>query len=451
VSARPGKTRLGRAVDAFSLAVLVFVVYVTVHVAPGRLGDAALLASLGFLLLAGTLLSEQLELIKLPHLTGYLLAGVVAGPHVLHLIDHDSVTRLAPVNTLALALIALAGGCELRLEALRKGLRSLTVAMSIQTVAGLVLVGAVFAAIAPSMIPFAEGMPFAAVVAIALLWSILAISRSPAATLGVLSETRAQGPLTTFSLGFVMSSDVVVVLLLAAGIGVARSMLVPDATFALSTFTELGHEIAGSIAIGTTLGLVLAAYLKLVGRQLLVVLVALGFGATETLKYLHFDPLLSFLVAGFVVQNLSRQGEKLMHAIEETGGVVYVVFFASAGAHLDLPLLRHLWPVALILSGARALVTFGAAKLSSHIAKDPPVIRKWGWAPLVSQAGLSLGIAAVIAREFPDFGEGFRALAIATVAMNELVGPVLFKLSLDRTQESQAPELAPVDAEEVAT
>jgi Kef-type K+ transport system membrane component KefB len=448
VSASTGKTGIGRTIDMLSLAVLVGLVYVTVHVSPARLGDAALLASLGFLLLAGTLLSELLEVLKLPHLTGYLLAGILAGPHVMHLIDHDSVGRLGPVNTLALALIALAGGCELRLDALRRGLKSLSIAMLIQSLAVLAFVSAIFIAIAPSMIPFAQGMPLIGISAVALLWGILAVSRSPAATLGVLSETRAQGPLTTFSLGFVMSSDVVVVVLLAGAIGFARTMLEPGATLALSAFSALGHEIIGSIAMGTTLGVVLAAYLKLVGRQLLVVLIALGFGATETLRYLHFDPLLTFLVAGFVVQNFSKQGDKFMHAIEETGGVVYVVFFASAGAHLDLPLLKQLWPVALILAGARAFATFGAAKLSSRLARDPPVIRKWGWAPLISQAGLTLGLSAVIAREFPAFGDAFRALAIATVAINELAGPILFKLSLDRANESRSPTLSLTDADE---
>ncbi len=163
---------------------------------------------------------------------------------------------------------------------------------------------------------------------------------------------------------------------------------------------------------------------------------ALGFGATEVLVYLRFDALLTFMVAGFVVQNLSRQGEKLSHAIGEMGSVVYVVFFAIAGANLDLPLLKKLWPVALLLASARAALSLVAARAASRIADDPPAIRRWGSAGLVSQAGLALGIAAAVARTFPSFGEGFAALAIATVAINQMVGPVLFKLALDRTGES---------------
>ncbi len=436
-----------RALDALSLAIVFSLLWLCTKYTAGASEDATVILALGFLLLAGTLTSELVEVLRVPHLTGYLLAGMIAGPHVLRLIDHDSVKRLEPVNTLTLALIALAGGCELRVDSLKRGLRGLTIATLVQGVLGMLFVGAVFMLAAPSMMPFAKGLTRPALLGVALLWGVLAISRSPAATLGVLAQTRAQGPLTTFTLGFVMSSDVVVVVLLTGAIGVVRSLVDPAAVFSLQTFGGLGHEILGSVSVGTTLGLVLAAYLKLSGRQLLVVLIALGFGATEVLRYLHFDPVLAFLVAGFVVQNLSNQGERFMHAIEGMSGVVYVVFFASAGANLDLPLLRELWPVALLLAGSRAFITFVAARLSSRLANDPPRIRTWGWAPLISQAGLTLGVAAVVAREFPAFGPGLRALVIATVALNQIVGPVLFKLALDRTQESrgQAPALSDVE------
>lgn len=425
--------------DALALAIVFGIAWAGVRGAPALKGDAGMIGALGFLLLAGSLTSKVIEVLGVPHLTGYLLAGVVAGPHVLHLVDHDAVTRLQPVNTLALALIALAGGAEIELGAIRRSLRSLAVAMVVQSVSVLAVVSLVFVVAAPTLIPFTEPLRFAGLVGVALLWGVIAVSRSPAATLAVVSQTRAKGPLTSFSLAFVMTSDVVVVVLLAAVMAIAKPLVDPSNSLSLAAFKVLGHEILGSVAIGTTLGLVLALYLKVVGRQLIVVFVALGFGATETLHYLNYEPLLTFLVAGFVVRNLSRQGEKFLHATEQMGGVVYVVFFANAGAHLDLPLLKELWPVALLLAGARALTTVAAAKVSSRIARDAPIIEKWSWAPLVSQAGLTLGLSAVIAREFPTVGAGFRALAIATVALNEVVGPIVYKLALDRAKETSGP------------
>jgi hypothetical protein len=201
-------------------------------------------------------------------------------------------------------------------------------------------------------------------------------------------------------------------------------------------FTELGHEVLGSVSLGTTLGLVLSLYLWLVGSNLLVVLIAIGFGLTEGLHYLRFEPLLAFMVAGFVVANFSQQGHKLLSAVNRTGDVVYVVFFATAGGHLDVPLVRELWPIALFLGGVRMLTIWGAHRVSSRIAREEPIVTRWGWSGMVSQAGLTIGMAVLVERSFPSFGAGFRSLAIANVALNELVGPVLFKFALDRTGES---------------
>lgn len=451
MSASKKSSHATRAIELVGLVLVAAILFATTRLLPpgSREGGGGpwLIATLGFLLLAGGLAGNVLAMVGLPHLTAYLAVGVIAGPHVLHLIDHESVAQLQPVNTLALALIALAGGAELKVEVVRRTLRSLSIAMGIQSVTVAVVVTVVFVVAAPHLIPFSRQLTTAGVWGVAMLWGVLAVSRSPAATLAVLSQTQARGPLASFSLAFVMSSDVVVVVLLAAVMGVARPLIDPSAELTFAAFADLAHEIVGSVAMGTTLGLVLALYLRFVGHQLLVVLLALGFGATETLHYVQFDPLLTFLAAGFVVQNLSKQGEKFLHAIEETGSVVYVVFFASAGAHLDIPVLKQLWPVALLLTGVRAAVTFGAARLSSRLAGDPPVIRRWAWAPLVSQAGLTLGLSAVIAREFPAFGEAFRALAIATVAINELVGPILFKLSLDRAAETRHSGVDPAELE----
>ncbi len=445
-----GKTLAGHAMDGFSLAVVFGILWGAVQLVPSYHGDAGVIGALGFLLLAGTLMSELVDVLGIPHLTGYLAAGIIAGPHVLHLIDHVSVKRLEPVNTLAIALIALGGGAELRMEGLKKGLRSLLTATVLQTMFGILFVGAVFAIARP---PFTKELGFSALVGVAMLWGVLAITRSPSACLGVLSQTRASGPLAQFSLAFIMASDVVVVTVLATALTIARPLVEPAATLSSGAFRALGHEVLGSVSMGTTLGLVLAAYLKLSGRQLLVVLVALGFGATEVLHYLQLEPLLTFLVAGFVVQNLSKQGDKFLHAIEETGGVVYVIFFASAGAHLNVPLLKEYWPIALLLTGSRATVTILTSKLSSKLAKDPPNIQKWGWSSLISQAGVALGIAQVISKQFPapSFGPAFRDLAIACIALNEMFGPIIFKFALDRAKEAKGPAPSLSDAEESAT
>lgn len=431
-----------RAVQALALAVSFGVLFALTELTPQMDSRLGTMTAIGFLVLAGTLLSELLEPLGLPHLSGYLLAGIVGGPHVLHLVDHETVEQLSPVNTLALALIALAGGVELRIDTLRSVAKSLAVASGIQTIVVLTGMALTFMALA-RFVPFAKDLELRPLVGVALLWGAMSVTRSPSACMGILSQTRAKGPLATFSLGFIMLSDVVVVVMLAVVIMLARPLITAGADISIADFNVLGHELLGSISMGTTLGLALAIYLRLVGGQLLLVLLALGFGVTAALRYVHVDPLLTFLTAGFVVQNLSNQGPKLLHAVEQMGSVVFVLFFATAGAHLDLPLLKQAWAIALTLCGVRIALTYGAARLSSRLAADPPVVRKWGWAPLVSQAGLALGLGVVIKNAFPGpVGEGFGSLVIAAVAINEMIGPVLFKMALDKTGETDRSEPA---------
>jgi len=433
------KTALTRAIQALSLLVTFGVLYGVKRFTPELETHLGTVAAIGFLLLAGTLLSELLETIGLPHLSGYLLAGIIGGPDVLHLVDHHTVDELSPINTLALSLIALAGGAELRVDTLRSVARGLAWATLIQSTFVLVCVAGVFMGIS-SYLPFAHGMTVKALIGLSLLWGVLAVSRSPSACMGILSQTRAKGPVATFSLAFIMLSDVVVVILLATMMMLARPLINNSGSISIEDFNILGHEILSSIAVGVTLGLGLAIYLRLVGRQLLLVLLAIGFGLSDTFTYIGVDSLLAFLTAGFVVTNLSDQGPKLLHSIEQTGSVVFVVFFATAGAHLDIPLLRKLWPVAVGLCASRALFTVIAGQIGSRIAGDPPVLKRWGWSSLVSQAGLALGLSVVISKAFPSFGEGFRNLAIAAVAINEMIGPVLFKFALDRAGETDRHE-----------
>ena len=435
-----GAGRRGVLVRAQQLLVLGMVfalLWGATRVVPEAAGSLSSVGAIGFLLLVGTLGSELLEVLKIPHLTAYIIAGIVAGPYVLHLIDHATVTQVSKANPLALALIALAGGAELRLADLKSGARSLAWATFMQSTLVFLCAALIFAALTP-VLPFMHGVPYKTIAGVSLLWGVIAVTRSPSATLGVLSQTRARGPIAQFTLATVMTSDVVVLVLLATTLTLTKPLIEPGAMLSISAFRDLGRELLGSVSLGTTLGLLLVLYLKFVNRSFVLVLLVLGLGFTEVLRYLHFEPLLTFLVAGFIVQNLSGQGEKFLHGIEGLGSIVYVVFFAGAGAHLEIPVLRQLWPIALFLCASRALVTYSAHRVAARLANDTPVVRKWGWSGLVSQAGIALGIGAVVQRAVPSVGASIQSLVIATVAINEMVGPILFKLALDRTGESRA-------------
>jgi Kef-type K+ transport system membrane component KefB len=447
VSRSNGRQRGGlllRSQQVVVLAVVFAVLWGATRVVPEAAGSLSSVAAVGFLLLAGTVGSELLEIFKMPHLTCYIIAGIVAGPYVLHLVDHETVKLVGKGNALALAMIALEGGAELRVDDLRRGARSLAWATGMQTFMVMACAALIFASMTP-FLPFMRHQPWKLVVGLSLLWGVIAITRSPSATLGVLSQTRARGPIAQSTLATVMTSDVVVLVVLAVTLTLTRPLLEPGASLSMTAIRELGREVLGSVSLGTTLGLLLVAYMRFVNRSFVLVIILLGFGFTEILRYLHFEPLLTFLVAGFIVQNLSKQGEKFVHQIKSLGSMVYVVFFATAGAHLEVPVLRQLWPIALFLCASRAGVTIWAHRIGARAAGDPPRVVSWGWSGLVSQAGIALGVGAVVERNVPGIGADIRALVIATIAINEMAGPVLFKIALDRNGESRSGELLPDD------
>ena len=426
-----------RPIQAAALVVIALVLIIAVRIAPSKNATVETIAALGFLMLAGTLLSELLEPLGLPHITGYLLCGLLSGPHVLGLIAPSVVVGLAPVNTIALALIALAGGAELRIDGLRKNRRSLTWATLLQHLVVPLAAGTALFLISP-WTAFA-GLPRATVLGIAVLWGTLAASRSPAVLLGVFSELRPKGPLASFSLAFVMFSDLVVIVMMAVAIALVQPLFDPSMALSLQEIRELGFDMLGSVTLGGCVGIVLAIYFRLTERSHLILLFAVSVGLSELIRYVHFDSLLCFLVAGFVVANFSEQGPKLLEAIHQTGILVFAVFFAVAGAKVDLTLLGEMGLVAVGLCLVRALATYFSARASSAIANDEPTVRTWAFAPLISQAGLTIGLTEVVARAFPSISGPFRALSLAAVAIHEFVGPVLLKTALVRAGEVTKP------------
>lgn len=428
-----GRRLLAALRKPLALLALVGLTLAAERVAPAGSVRAATLVALGLLLLAGDLAAELVERIGLPHLTGYLLAGVAVGPHGLGLVPHAAVERLGLVNALALALIALSAGAELTAPLLRQGARTLGWALATQlTIALPASVGAIL--LLRPFVPFMAAVGLGGALGMSLLWGVVAVSRSPAAVLGVVSQLRPAGPVTRYALTIVVAFDVVVLVLFALALALARG-LSGGGGLSLAGLTDLGQGMLGSVACGTTLGLLVAVYLRLSGRQLLLFLLLVAYGATSLTSYFHYESMLLFMCAGFVVTNVTGQGERLLKAIANGGRVVYVIFFALAGAHLDLGLLRTLWPVALALGLVRALSTVAAARLGSQLAGDPAVVVRDGWMPLISQAGVTIGLAVIIAESFPSFGRPLEDLAIAVIGLNELLGPVLFKWALDRNGE----------------
>jgi len=409
-----------------------------------------------WVLFASAYASKFFQRIKLPLITGFLVAGLICGPYVLKFLPEASIKGLSFVNDLALAFIALAAGNELFLKDIRSQFKSI-----VWNVFGQLVVTFLFSALAvfwlaDYYIPFMWEMSTYAKIAVSILVTTIFIARSPSSAIAVINEMRAKGPFTRMSIGVTVIKDVLVIVLFAICFSLARTMISGtdmDPAFLL----VLTAELSVALILGLALNKVIQALFSVrVHSQLKGVLVLLTCYSVFFFSHwlsqattpwvengFHFEPLLTCIVASFMVTNYSRFRAEFQTFIEYYGLPIYAAFFTLTGASLDIHVLWNVLLVAIILFGVRLLSLVLGAVSGTMLAGDPPLFRKIGWMPFVTQAGVGLGLAMQVANEFPEWGAQFSSIIVGVIVLNQFIGPPLFKWALIKVKEAHIPTNAP--------
>lgn len=391
---------------------------------------------LGFLLLAAYLAGQICRQIGLPQITGYLILGIVVGPHLIGLLPDSTVVEFRLVNEIALSLIALSAGGELRLSTIRKRARSIGLITGAQFVIIFAVVGsAVY--LGRGMLGFLEGEPERMAFALALLFGLVAVAKSPATTIAVMAEERAHGVLTDTVLGVTIIKDVLILILMAILIPLSLTIADPRRPLDLHAVQEVSVAIMLSLAVGAVMGWAIVRYLRHVGAQRVLFILAVAFVAVELAHWFSLESILVSMTAGFIVQNYSDHGPELIEGLEANSLPIYSLFFAVAGADLDINVLPQVWQIAAIIVVTRILTLVGSTYLGTRMAGDDPVIGRYAWTGFLSMAGVTLGIANRIRIGLPGLGDDVAAIIIGVLAVNQLIGPPLFRLALVRSGESQ--------------
>jgi len=334
-----------------------------------------------------------------------------------------------------LSLIALTAGGEMRLDKLRKSIRSIVAITSLQTLfilGGFLAIGV----LGRSIFPFFSGTTLTQTLVLSLMLGTLATATSPSTTIAIINETRAKGKYTDLILGGAVVKDFVVIAFFALALSVSRSILSPTGEFDVGFLLEIFREIGGSVLLGLGVGTGITLYLKYIRRERTIFVLSIAFFTYQISHAYGYHPLMICLVAGFVAENFSSQGEKLILAIERSSMPVYVIFFAISGASLNLDALRKSWVLAVILVVWRGLLKFLGTSAGARLVGEDADCRKYAWSGFISQAGVALGMAIIIERTFPQWGGEFKALVLAVIAINQIVGPVLLQKFLIRVDEA---------------
>lgn len=393
------------------------------------------LLSFGFLILGAYTVGEIAAGIGLPKIVGYLLSGILFGPHLLGAVTEAGAARLSPISELAVAIIAFLAGAELRWAEVRERGGVLGKIMTAELVASFVAIAG-FVYLARGWIPPAADIPAIEALAFAMLFASVAIVHSPAVTMALLTETGAKGPVARTTLGVVLLADVAVVLLFSAVLTFARMLAPPPGPVVGPSLLLVLWEIGGALVIGAAMGAAVAAYLRFVGKEMVLFGVLAAFFGLEVAKLAHVELLLMLLMAGFVAENISEHGEKLRHAMERSAAPIFVVFFALSGAKIELAEVGPLLPLVIPIAVMRGLAMWGGVKAGARWAGMQADDSRYVWMGLVSQAGVAIGLAAILAEAYPGRGPYLAGMLLALIAVNETVGPILFRRALDRSGEA---------------
>jgi Kef-type K+ transport system membrane component KefB len=402
--------------------------------ASGPLEARATLA-LAFVLLAAYVGGDLARQARLPRITGYVLVSFAVGPAWLGLVRREEVEALGFLRDAALALIALTVGLTLRLAQLRGNRLALARVAAGAVIFPFVVVSLITLSVTP-WLPFTAHQPLGDRAAVSLVFGALAGASSPVVAMAMVEELDAHGPVARGLLGVTVVQDLAAVVVFAMVIVIGRVVAsAGTVTLAVAGFA-LGGLVA-SLAVGFLLGYALRRTLHLIRRDIVVVLLALAFVATQVARLAHLDALIIALAAGFYLENAAPlpESERLRTDLKRGSLPVYLLFFALSGAGLRMGILAEWWPWALLLVGLRVVSLRYGVRWAGRQADVTPALAREGWLGLISQVGMAVVLTQLARRAFPEWGVSLETLLVAMIGFHTMVGPICFRWALERAGE----------------
>ena len=412
------------------------------------------LLSLSIALFAGLILSRLTKLWNLPAVTAYLVAGILIGPYCLGRLGlagigfptSADVSAMSIISDVALGFIAFSMGSEFTLDELKKTGKKVTVIAVFQA---MVATGFVDAALIVMHFIFPENLPLSC----AITLGAIATATAPAATLMVVKQYKADGPLTKTLLPVVALDDVVGLIIFAVSFGIAKA-LEHGTVDVVSVIVNPIIEVVASLLLGGVIGFVFNfteqffhSRSKRMSISVTYVFLAVALSKLEFTfgsVVIGFSPLLVCMMLGTVFCNLCDFQAELMDRMDRWTAPIMVLFFVISGAGLEFSVFED-WVI--ILVGVvyiifRSIGKIYGAKVSAKMMKCEPQVQKYLGITLLPQAGVSLGMS-LTAMSLGASGLIIRNVALFAVLVYELVGPLLTRIALEKAGEITEKPIAP--------
>lgn len=384
-----------------------------------------LLFKLGIVIFVGIVGGKVANLVKLPNVSGYIVAGLLIGPSLINLLTPGEITGLGIINDIALAAIAFSIGSEFRFADIKRSGKDVLLITVAEVVGAVVLVFFVMFVIMGQPLEFS------------LVIASMSAATAPAGILMVIRELRAQGPLVRTILPVVAIDDALGIMVFGVSMSIARMTSGAESVSVFQIIWAPLYEILGSLLLGTVIGIIFS-YLshKMKGRDEMLSLVwafiLLGTGAANFLK---LSPLLTCMMVGTVVINVLQNANRVFALIGDFTPPINLLFFTLAGASLDLNILSKVGILGISYILARAGGKILGATVGARQVKAEKKVVKYLGMSLLTQGGISIGLSMVVARELPAYSEAIITVILFSVLFYEIAGPILAKIAIQRAGE----------------
>lgn len=402
------------------------------------------LLALSIAIAAGLLLSRLMKLIHLPNVTAFLIGGLLVGPSVLGIIPAEISESFGIITEVALGFIAYSIGSEFKMSYLKRiGAKPLTITafegLSAVLLVDIVLIGC-------SLL----GAPgFDLPMCIAL--GAIAAATAPAATLMVIRQYKAKGPVSEMLLPVVAMDDALGLIAFAISMNIAQALASGAAITVMSMLLQPLFEIVCSIALGTALGFMLsylAKFFKSRGNKLALT-IAFVLLALALCDMWALSNLLCIMMVGAIMTNFCSASNAIIEQTDRFTPPLFLLFFVISGADLNLSVLPTVGLIGVCYVVTRMAGKWLGAFMGSRIVHAHPNVQKYLGLTLIPQAGVAIGMAQMALTKLPAYGRQIQAVVLAGTLIYELIGPVVTKIALTKAGEI-GPGRAPIAAPSAA-
>ncbi len=398
-------------------------------------------AGIAILLATGLIAAKLSQRIHMPSVTGYIIAGLLLGPSGFNLISEHSIgNSLDHFTRIALVLIAFGIGEHIELKKLKEHARSLLFVGFFETSCAFLLVaGSVFVLITYTSLGM-EGWQFRENLALSILLGAVSVATAPAATLLVVRELNAKGPLTSSLLAIVAIDNGLAIAIFGLAISLSHQIIGQSGAPLYMAVGSGLLEIVMSLMLGWLAGFCLEVVLGKLDKEgeMLTAGLAILLLCSELAVYLNLSPLLVGMVAGFTLVNKAERDVRVFRILNNFEPPIYVLFFTLAGTHLNITTLGSAGLIGLAYFLARIVGKVIGVQIGAQLGRAPDVVRKYLGLSLVPQAGVAIGLIFIISADpsLAVYSSIITPVVLTGVFLSELVGPLAAKFAVISAREA---------------